>query len=381
MLKKPKFVTSLENVPVFSENKEALEVANKYPIKCTEYYLKLINFEDPKDPLARLVLPSIEELEEWEWGSLDPSNEASYTVMPGLQHKYDSTVLVLASNVCAGLCRYCFRKRLFMDGGRPERLEDIDEAVKYIASHKEITNVILSGGDAFMLSNRRLKEMLSKIRPIEHVGIIRIGTKVPAFYPQRIIEDPELLEIIKTYSTPEKRLYIMVHFDHPKELTAEAIKACDLLMKAGAVVLNQTPIIRGVNDDPEVMAELFRKLSFVGIAPYYIFQCRPTTGNKPYAVPIEEGYQIFEKARGLVSGVAKRARFTMSHALGKLEILALTDEEVIFKFHRAADNRNTGKILIYKRNPDAYWLDDYTEMVSSHYLISETTSCPYLYYI
>ncbi|WP_456370761.1 KamA family radical SAM protein [Thermodesulfatator atlanticus] len=380
MLKKPNFVTKIDQLPIALENSRIKEVVRKYPMKCTEYYLGLINFNDPRDPIARLILPNEEELMEWEWGRLDPSNESAYTVMPGMQHKYDTTVLVLASNVCAGLCRYCFRKRLFIDGGRPERLEDIDAAMDYIASHREITNVILSGGDGLMLSNRRLKEFLSKLRAIDHVGIIRIGSKVPAFYPQRITEDQELLEIIKTYSTPAKRIYVIVHFDHPRELTDEALKACDLLMKAGAILLNQTPIIRGVNDDPEVMAELFRKLSFAGIAPYYIFQCRPTIGNKPYAVPIEEGYQIFEKARGLVSGLAKRARFTMSHELGKLEILALTEEKIIFKFHRAADNKNTGKILIYRRNPDAYWLDDYKEMISSHYLLEEEKPA-YSYYI
>jgi len=243
--------------------------------------------------------------------------------------------------------------------------------LRYIRLHPEITNVILSGGDSLMLPTARLREIISRLREISHVGIIRLGSKVPAYFPHRILNDPELLEVIKKFSTPERRIYVIAHFDHPRELTREALKACDLLMKAGAQVLNQTPLIRGVNDDPQVLAELFRRLSFAGIAPYYVFQCRPTVGNRPYAVPIEEGYQIFEAARGLVSGLAKRARFTMSHEMGKLEILALTDEHVIFKFHRAADNHNTGKILIYRRNPDAYWLDDYAEMVNAHPLESD----------
>ncbi len=365
------FITSLRHIPHLAENEKIQEVVAKYPLKCTSYYLNLINHEDKNDPLARIVLPHEDELLEWEWGRLDPSNEKAYTILPGLQHKYDSTVLLLASNNCAGLCRYCFRKRLFIDGGRPERLEDLDEAIRYIKAHPEITNVIISGGDSLMLSTAYLRELIEKIRGISHVGIIRLGTKVPAYYPQRIINDPELLNLIKKYSTPQKRIYVIAHFDHARELTPEALKACSLLMEAGAVVLNQTPLIRGVNDDPYVLAELFRKLSFAGIAPYYVFQCRPTIGNRPYAVPIEEGYQIFEAARGLVSGLAKRARFTMSHEQGKVEILALTEDQIIFKFHRAADNKNTGKILIYRRNPDAYWLDDYAEMVASHHLESE----------
>ncbi len=365
------FITSLRHLPSLAENEKIQRVVAKYPFKCPSYYLDLIDLSDKNDPLARIVFPHEDELQEWEWGNLDPSNEKAYTVLPGLQHKYNSTALLLASNSCAGLCRYCFRKRLFIDGGRPERLEDIDEAARYIESHPEITNVIISGGDSLMLPTARLKEIIHKMRQIPHVGIIRLGTKVPAYYPFRIINDPELLELIRQYSTPQKRIYVIAHFDHPRELTPEALKACDLLLKAGAVVVNQTPIIRGVNDDPYVLAELFRRLSFAGIAPYYIFQCRPTIGNRPYAVPIEEGYQIFEAARGLVSGLAKRARFTMSHEKGKVEILALTEEHIIFKFHRAANDEDTGRVLIYRRNPDAYWLDDYAEMISTHFLESD----------
>ncbi len=365
------FITSLRQVPALAENEKLQEVVTRFPLKCTEYYLGLIDSFDGNDPIGRIILPHEDELLEWEWGKLDPSNEKAYTVIPGLQHKYDSTVLMLVSGNCAGLCRYCFRKRLFLDGGRPEVLQDLDEALRYIRLHPEITNVILSGGDSLMLPTARLREIISRLREISHVGIIRLGSKVPAYFPHRILNDPELLEVIKKFSTPERRIYVIAHFDHPRELTREALKACDLLMKAGAQVLNQTPLIRGVNDDPQVLAELFRRLSFAGIAPYYVFQCRPTVGNRPYAVPIEEGYQIFEAARGLVSGLAKRARFTMSHEMGKLEILALTDEHVIFKFHRAADNHNTGKILIYRRNPDAYWLDDYAEMVNAHPLESD----------
>lgn len=365
------FITDLRRLPPLAENERLQEIVKKYPFKCTEYYLGLIQSFNDADPIARIVLPHEDEILEWEWGALDPSNEKAYTVLPGLQHKYDSTVLMLISGNCAGLCRYCFRKRLFLDGRRPEVLKDLDEALSYIRLHTEITNVILSGGDALMLPTSRLKEVISRLREIDHIGIIRLGTKVPAYFPQRIINDQELLELIRCYSTPEKRIYVMAHFDHPRELTPEALRACNLLLKAGAVLLNQTPLIRGINDDPEILASLFRKLTFAGIAPYYVFQCRPTIGNRPYAVPIEEGYQIFETARGLVSGLAKRARFTMSHEKGKLEILALTSENVIFKFHRAADNRDTGKIITFRRNPDAYWLDDYQEMVNVYPLDSQ----------
>ncbi len=371
------FITSLRQIPSLADRQDLSKVVAKYPLKCTRYYFDLIDLTDANDPLGRIVLPHVDEL--IEWGRIDPSNEKAYTVIEGLQHKYDSTVLLLVSNVCAGLCRYCFRKRLFLDGGKPEVLKDMDEALHYIKLHTEITNVILSGGDALMLSTKKLGEWIKKLREIPHVQIIRLGSKVPAYWPERITSDPELLEIIARYSTPEKKIYVMAHFDHPRELTEKAIKACHLLMQAGAVVVNQTPLIRGVNDDPYVLAELFRKLSFIGVAPYYVFQCRPALGNRPYAVPIEEGYQVFEAARGLCSGLAKRARFTMSHELGKIEIVSLTDEHVIFKFHRAADNRNTAKVLVFRRNPEAYWLDDYKDQISIHSLEIDVFSSSTVY--
>lgn len=156
----------------------------------------------------------------------------------------------------------------------------------------------------------------------------------------------------------------MTQFNHPREITDVAIEAINLLKEAGTELANQTPLIRGINDSPETLAELFRKLSFIGVPPYYVFQCRPTKGNKAYSVPIEEGYEIFRKATAMVSGLAKRARFAMSHMTGKIEVVGLDDEHIYMKYHRAAKPENYNKFLILKRNPEAYWLDDYEETLS-----------------
>ncbi len=158
----------------------------------------------------------------------------------------------------------------------------------------------------------------------------------------------------------------MTHFVHPRELTQTAINSVHLLQKAGALIANQTPLIRGLNDNPHVLAELLGKLSFIGAAPYYIFQCRPSLGNKPYTVPIEEGYQIIEQAKALVSGLAKRLRFVMSHSTGKIEIVGLTKNRVYFKYHRAAEDADSGRFLVLKRNPNACWLDDYDEIIREY---------------
>jgi len=346
-----------------AEKAELKQVTDEFAFRSSDYYLSLIDWNDPDDPIRKLIIPNLQELDEW--GRLDPSNEKTYCVMPGLEHKYPSTALLLVSNVCDGICRYCFRKRVFINP-QNEYLRDLPAAIKYIKQHQEITNVLLTGGDPFVLKPSKLENIIRELRNIKHVSIIRIGTKIPAFNPSRIVEDPALPEIIKKYSTEQKRIYIMTHFIHPRELTDLAVKAVGLLQKAGAMIANQMPLIRGVNDNPEVMAELLAKLSFIGAVPYYIFQCRPALGNKAYTVPIEEGYEIVEQAKALVSGLAKRVRFVMSHSTGKIEIVGRTEEYVYFKYHRAAEDADSGRFLAFVSNPGAYWLDDYTEVIRDY---------------
>ena len=294
--------------------------------------------------------------------------------MPALEHKYNSTALFLVSDVCDGICRYCFRKRVFIESHKEHQL-DLPAALGYIKQHNEITNVLLTGGDPLVLTTSKLENIIRQLREIEHVQIIRIGTRTPVFNPYRIVDDPALLEMIETYSTERKKIYVVTHFVHPRELTDAAIKAINLLERAGAIITNQTPLIRGLNDNPQVLAELLDKLSFIGAVPYYIFQCRPALGNKAYTVPIEQGYEIVEQAKLQVSGLAKRARYVMSHSSGKIEIVGKTDDAVYFKYHRAAKDEDSGRFLAFKSNPDACWLDDYTEAIQD-----QPISLPYSLY-
>ncbi|UCG57508.1 MAG: KamA family radical SAM protein [Phycisphaerales bacterium] len=356
-----RYFTKIEQLEQLTEQEAADlgKVAERFSFRSNGYYLSLIDWADPNDPIRTIVVPHMQELDEW--GRLDPSDEKTYTVMPGVEHKYHSTALLLVSSVCEGICRYCFRKRVFIEP-QSTCLRDIPAAMRYIREHREVTNVLLTGGDPLVLTTSKLEEIIRQLREIEHVEIVRIGTKVPAFNPYRILDDPGLLEMIETYSTEQKKIYVMTHFVHPKELTDVAVKAVHLLQKAGAVTANQSPLIRNLNDDPEVMAELLAKLSFAGIVPYYIFQCRPALGNKAYTVPIEEGYEIVERAKARVSGLAKRARYTMSHSTGKIEIIGKTKRFVHLKYHRAADDADSGRFLVFRCNPNAYWFDDYEEV-------------------
>lgn len=360
--KKPKYLTRLNQVPELSqEEREQLEPVNdKFIFRSNDYYNSLIDWNDPKDPIRKIIIPEVQELEEW--GQLDASNEEQYTRAKGLEHKYDSTALLLVNEVCAAYCRFCFRKRLFMDDNE-EVTKDISEGLAYIREHPEINNVLLTGGDPLIMSTSKLEPIIRQLREVEHVRIIRIGTKIPAFNPMRIYNDESLREMFRQYSTGQKRIYVMAHFNHPRELTPEAVRGLEFLLQAGAIVINQTPMIAGVNDDPEVLGRLFNELSYIGVPPYYVFHCRPTLGNKPYTMPVEKAYEIFERARIVGSGLAKRARFVMSHQTGKIEVVGLTEKNIYFRYQRAADNRNSARFMVFRRNADAYWFDDYTELV------------------
>ncbi len=355
------YLNKLSQIPQLS--KEELEnlapVEEKFRFRTNEYYLSLIDWDDPNDPIRKIVIPSPDELESW--GDIDASKEYQYTKLRGMQHKYPDTALLLAVNVCGTFCRFCFRKRLFFKGSMETLAPDISDDIDYIREHSEITNVLVTGGDPLILATHKLEHIVSELRKIEHVKIIRIGSKMPATNPYRILDDPTLPEMIRKYSLPDKKIYIITHFNHPRELTPVAIEALDMLRNAGAILSNQTPLMRGVNDDPDVLADLLKKLSFVGNAPYYVFQVRPTVGNKPFAMPIVETYEVFQKAIAQVSGLAKRTRLIMSHFTGKLEILAIADDSIILRYHRAADRSDEGRIMLFEAKPDAYWLDDLGE--------------------
>ena len=253
-----------------------------------------------------------------------------------------------------------------------EVTKDVSEGLNYIKNNKEINNVLLTGGDPLVMSTSKLEPIIKQLREIDHVQIIRIGTKIPAFNPFRILNDPSLLEMFNTYSTNEKKIYVMAHFNHPRELTPEAIEGLNLLMKSGVSLVNQTPLVQGVNDDPEVLADLFSKLSFIGVPPYYVFLCRPTLGNETYSVPVERGYEIFEKSRTLCSGLAKRARLVMSHESGKIEVIGMNEEQIFFKYTRSAEKENNARFMAFYRDPKACWFDDYKEALDEFSLFSET---------
>ncbi len=338
------------------EEKQLQKVIETHPMSVTRYYISLIDKNDPLDPIKKMIIPSIEELDLS--GSYDPSGEIQVTKMQGLQHKYTPTALILSTNRCTSYCRYCFRKRLV---GIPteEIISKFDEAVKYINKHTEINNVLISGGDPFTLPSKVIENFLRKLSDISHLCFIRFGTKIPIIFPDRILEDEELLSILKRYSLPNRRIYISTQFNHPRELTKKSVRALNKLIRRSIIINNQSVLLKGVNDNPEILAELQNKLSGIGIIPYYIFQCRPVKRVKhSFQVPLYRGYMIVEDAKKKLNGHSKRFRYVMSHRTGKVEILGIIDNEFYFRYHEARDPKNYGKLFKKPLNTTAGWLDD-----------------------
>jgi KamA family protein len=366
MERKINYIIKLDHVDGLSEKErqELKEVIEKFAFRTNDYYVSLIDWNDPDDPIRKISIPSRDELEVW--GKLDASNEKKYVKVRGLEHKYKDTVVVLTTNVCAMYCRFCFRKRLFINKGDEIAL-NIEQDLEYIRKHPEINNVLLTGGDPLILATSKLEKILKELNNIPHVKIVRIGSKIPASNPYRIINDSYLLELFEWFnSSTGKKLYLMTHFNHPKEITNVAKKAISLVQKTGTITYNQTPILKGINDNAETIKTLIEELSFIGVTPYYLFQCRPVVGNKMFSTRIEDTIDIIETARAKVSGLAAKVRYVMSHETGKIEILGKTKEHIFFRYHRAADPENSGKFMVFKRNPEAHWFDDYTELVAEY---------------
>lgn len=339
-----------------SEVESLQAIIDQYPMSTTEYYLSLIKNNDITDPIYRMSIATLNEA--CTDGSLDTSGEALNTVGEGIQHKYDNTVLLLSTNVCAMYCRHCFRKRL-VGLSEDETLSFTDHAIDYIEQHPEIDNVLITGGDALMNTNKVIERYLSRLSKIDHIKFIRFGSRTPVVFPERIYGDSKLVDLFREYSKV-KTIYVVTQFNHPVELTEEAITATNLLREAGVPVLNQTVLLAGVNDNSDTLAELFNGLVENGITPYYLFQCRPVKGVKGFfAVPLLSAVAIVDETRSKLSGLAKRFRFAMSHIRGKIEIIGKTKRSrLILKHHQARNEDDHNKLFTVKINRMSCWLPD-----------------------
>lgn len=290
-------ITQLFSVDEFSAARLD-ELFELYRVALTPYYLCLIDFNDPKDPLRAQSVPSAEELinpGELVW---DPLNEEADSPVTGIVHRYPDRCLFLVTSYCPLYCRYCTRKRKWVDEDGTTGARKIERMIEYVAQHPEIRDVIVSGGDPLSLSVTYLEKILSGLRAIPHVEIIRLGSRVPVFLPQRI--DDEMTSMLQKYHP----VWINTHFNHPNEITPESAAACDRLLRAGIPVNNQSVLLRGVNDCPYTMRDLVQSLMRIRVRPYYLYLCDHVMGAEHFRTSVGEGIAIIEFLRGHTSGLA-----------------------------------------------------------------------------
>lgn len=291
-------VTSPEQLrDILSEEEieECKKVIERYPMRINPYYLSLIRYKG--DPIWKQCIPDINELIDVE-GLEDPLCEERDSPCPGLTHRYPDRVLLLISSQCAMYCRFCTRKRKVGTEKLRISMGQILKGIEYIANHPEVRDVVLSGGDPLLLSDKKLEFILTRLRAIPHLEIIRIGTRAPCTMPQRVT--PELCNMLKKFHP----LFINTHFNHPYEITEESRKACAMLADAGIPLGNQSVLLKGVNDNPAIFKELNQALLTMRIKPYYIFQADYVQGSNHFRTSIEAGLDVISALRGHTSGLA-----------------------------------------------------------------------------
>ncbi|HXT11151.1 MAG TPA: KamA family radical SAM protein [Candidatus Angelobacter sp.] len=297
-------ITSAEQLQRFMPSLTPEEFAgaklanHKLALAITPYFFNLIDPADENCPIRWQVIPRIEETHTATWEMTDPCGEDAHSPVPGLVHRYPDRVLFLVTDRCAAYCRYCTRSRLVSNATGYDFHPEFDKQIEYIASHPEIRDVLLSGGDPFLFSDEKLEHLLSRLRAIPHVEFLRIGTRIPIFLPQRIT--PALCAMLKKYHP----LFISIHSNHPRELTTEVREALGRLADAGIPLGNQSVLLRNVNDDPKVMKAQVQKLLMCRVKPYYLYQCDLISGSAHLRASVRKGLEVMEALRGHTSGYA-----------------------------------------------------------------------------
>jgi KamA family protein/D-alanine--D-alanine ligase len=325
-----------------------------FPSKQTEFYSRQIRRNGYYDDLRPIIEPSVVELDDS--GSLDTSGENDSTVLTGLQHKYPQTAVVLITNECFAHCRYCFRKRI-VGTSEDEVATDFAAIAEYIRAHPQINNVLLSGGDPFVLSTDRLNYILGHFLPIAHLTSIRFGTRSVVYYPLRF-RDKSLVALFKKIRAAGITPVLVTHINHIGEISKQTRIQIRKLARLGVQFYNQAVLLRGVNDDPDILAATFDLLHSLGVRPYYLFQARPVKGALQFQVPLRRAIKIVHGTQRRLSGIQKTFRYIMSHYSGKIEILDIgADDSIYMRYHQCRDISKVGTVFSRPCIEDACWLD------------------------
>ncbi len=324
-------VKDLEKV-IYLGEKEKQEISyclNIFRMAITPYYASLMSVADPKCPIRMQAVPTVNETHVLPCEMIDPLDEEGDSPVPNIVHRYPDRVLFLVTRTCAMYCRHCTRRRTVGEEDHFITKLEIEAAVNYISKTPQIRDVLISGGDPLTMSNTSLEYILARLRRIRHVEIIRIGTRVPVVLPMRIT--PDLLAMLKKYQP----IWINTHFNHPKEITRESVKACGDIVDAGIPLGNQSVLLKGINDDTDIMKELLLKLVKARVRPYYLYQCDLSQGLGHFRTKVEKGIEIIHDLTGAISGYAV-PKFVIDapHGGGKVPmnpeyVVSMDDKEVV----------------------------------------------------
>ncbi len=284
--------------PLTEGEKRALAQAHIFRVELTPYFASLIDPNNPLDPIRKQVVPTDAEISPFIGMMEDSLAEDQHSPVPGLVHRYPDRVLMLITNQCACYCRYCTRSRLVGDPGQSFSADDFEAQLDYLRQTPQVRDVLLSGGDPLTLAPKVLERVLRALRDIPHIEIIRIGSRVPVFMPQRVTS--ELTDLLQQFHP----LWLNIHVNHPNEITAELAEACDKLSRAGIPLGNQSVLLAGVNDDAHIQRKLVQDLVRIRVRPYYLYQCDLVEGTGHFRTPVAKGIEIIEALRGHTSGFA-----------------------------------------------------------------------------
>jgi len=295
----------------------------------TPYFASLMDPEDPDCPIRRQAIPSAAELTSSPAGLGDPLHEDEYSPVRGLVHKYPDRVIIMITMQCAMFCRHCTRRRVVGQVDRALTHKQFQACVAYVRAHEEIRDVLVTGGDPLIGSDSWLGDILGQLRAIPHVEVLRIGTRIPVTMPQRVTR--ELCDLLERYHP----LWINIHFNHPREITPEVARACDLLTRAGIPLGGQTVLLHGINDDIETLRELYHGLAKIRVRPYYLYQCDTVQGTSHFWTPVERGLELMSQLRGFTSGFCVPT-FVVDSPLGKVQVaptnfLAREGDEIVLR--------------------------------------------------
>ncbi|WP_126993089.1 lysine 2,3-aminomutase [Thermosipho globiformans] len=321
----------------------------------TPYYASLMDPDNPKCPIRRQAVPTIKELEVKPWDMVDPLHEDEDSPVPGLTHRYPDRVLLLVTDMCAMYCRHCTRRRFAGQHDRARTKKEIDAAIEYIRETPQVRDVLLSGGDALLAGIDMLEYILKELRKIKHVEIIRIGSRAPVVIPQIVTK--ELTDMLKKYHP----IWLNTHFNHPKEITPESSRACEMLADAGIPLGNQSVLLRGVNDSPYIMMELVHQLVKIRVRPYYLYQCDLSQGISHFRTSIGTGLRIIESLIGHTSGFCVPTYVVDAPAGGGK--IRLMPEYLISYSDKTAILRNYEGVIVAYHEPE----DTETDVDDSEY--------------